>query len=154
MNRHQTRKLGRSVAALIAATAAMAMAACAPVTTEIPYAASDGVRVTISQHVAVENLLVVSSEKGAPGALQGGIVNNGTTATVVTIGKLTVPVEPHTTVLLGGASGKNIVIPAVEAAPGSTLKLDVSADGGAPQVVPVPVLDGSLGEYASLVPTP
>lgn len=152
MKSHQTR-LGRILAAGIALAAAAGLSACSPITTKVQYAASDGVRVALSDTVTVQNLLIVSAAEGEPGALQGGVVNNGAQDETVTIGAVTVQVAAGQTVLMGGTAGEEVVLPTVAAAPGANLTLPVAVVGGASEDVFVPVLDGTLSEYADLVPT-
>lgn len=151
MNRHQTR-LGRGLAAGIVLTVAAGLGACSPITTKVQYAPSDGVRVAVSDTVTVQNLMLVSAGKGERGAFQGGVVNNGAQDATVAIGDATVPVPAGATVLLGGTQGEALEIDAVTAAPGATLDVAVGLDGTPGETVHVPVLDGTLAEYADLVP--
>lgn len=150
MNRLQTRT-GRGAAAALSLAVVAGLAACSPITTDRPYAASDGIRVEITDGVTAENLLVLTSAKGAPGAVQGGLVNNGTTDVTVAIDTLRFDVPARSTVLLGGETGEEATISAVAAAPGSLLRIPVGTPENASEV-PVPVLDGTLSEYADHVP--
>lgn len=149
MTRPQPRKIARLIA--VPMGAALALSACSPIQSLEPYAASDGVRTVINDDVIVENLMIVSAEEGAPGALQGGIRNDGD-ATSVSIGDLTIPVDAGETLLLGGEKGIDVTIAVVNVRPGASLPLEITIDGFDPQEVPVPVLDGTLSEYADLVP--
>ena len=150
MNRLQTRT-GRGAAAALSLAVAAGLAACSPLTTDRPYAASDGVRVVVGEGVHVENLLVLTSAEGAPGALQGGLVNDGASDVTIAIDTLRFDVPARTTVLLGGDSGEEATLAAVAAAPGDVLRLAVGTPDDATEV-PVPVLDGTLSEYAPHVP--
>lgn len=150
---HPRRAMRLAVAAVTAGAVAV-LTACAPVMTQEPYAASDGLRVELGDHVVVQNLLVVSAAEGAPGAVQGAILNTGAAEATVVLFDTEVSVDPGQTVLLGGTTGEPLVVDAVEAAPGATLPVELGVDGSSTQVVPVPVLDGTLPEYADLVPAP
>ncbi|MBD8059431.1 hypothetical protein IC607_10670 [Cellulomonas sp. JH27-2] len=148
--------------------AGLMLAGCSatnPMTTEKEYSASDGVRATLGD-VRASNLMVLSSAKGAPGAVQGALTNDGATTRTVTLtagdDTATVNVEPGQTVLLtedttGGAPGdgrENFTIPAVSVAPGALLPITIATDTAGSQDLAVPVLDGSQPEYATLIPTP
>ena len=149
MNRHQTR---RGLAVGIALAVAAGLGACSPITTQIQYAPSDGVRVAVSDTVSVQNLMIIAAAEGAPGALQGGVVNNGAEPASVAIGDVIVEVPAGATVLLGGSTGDKLVIDQTTAAPGANAQLTVGLDGATGETVFVPVLDGTLPEYADLVP--
>lgn len=150
MNRLQTRT-GRGAAAALSLAVVAGLAACSPLTTDRPYAASDGIRVAVADGVTVENLLVLTTAEGAPGAVQAGLVNASATDVTFAIDTLRFDVPARSTVLLGGATGEKAAIPAVAAAPGAVLRLAVGTPENASEV-PVPVLDGTLSEYADHVP--
>lgn len=133
------------------------------ITTEVAYSASDGVRATLGDLTA-ENLLIVAEAADAPGALQGALTNRGDDALTVELSlegsSERVRVDPGATVLLGGGSGeggadgdeRERVVFDAAGAPGSTVELTLSTAAAGDQTVPVPVLDGTLPEYADLVP--
>lgn len=133
------------------------------ITTEVPYSASDGVRATLGDLTA-ENLLIVAQAADAPGALQGALTNRGDDTLTVELSlegsTERVRVESGATVLLGGGAGeggadgddREQVVFDAAGAPGSTVELTLSTDAAGEQTVPVPVLDGTLPEYADLVP--
>lgn len=133
------------------------------ITTERPYSASDGVRATLGDLTA-ENLLIVAEAADAPGALQGALTNRGDDTLTVELSlegsTERVRVESGATVLLGGGAGeggadddqREEVVFDAAGAPGSTVELTLSTDAAGEQTVPVPVLDGTLPEYADLVP--
>lgn len=150
VNRQQTR--ARRGAVVLSLAVAAGLTACSPITTQKPYAASDGLRVEVGEDLTVQNLLVVTAEQGARGAVQGGIVNNSATDATVRIDTLTFDVPAGSTVLLGGTHGEDAFLDAVAVAPGANLPLTVGTAGSETEV-PVPVLDGTLPEYAELVPS-
>ncbi|MGP7960141.1 hypothetical protein ACTVCO_04925 [Sanguibacter sp. A247] len=151
MNRLQTRTRRGAAAALSLAVVA-GLAACSPLTTDLPYAASDGIRVDVAPGVIVQNLLVIAADKGAPGAIQAGLVNNSATDITVAIGVERFDVAAGTTTVVGGPSGTPSLITSVSVAPGAVLPLAVGTPESATEV-PVPVLDATHPEYAALVPT-
>lgn len=151
----------RSVAAAALALAGLTVAGCSalsPITTSSPYNASDGVRVELGSSFTAENLLVISAAKGRPGALVGGLTNHRADAVRVTLaaqgaGTATVRVPAGATVLLGSASDDPIELDTVSVPPGAVLPMTISTPDGGSQTVSVPVLDGTLPQYADLVPS-
>ncbi|QHT58034.1 hypothetical protein GXP71_19395 [Cellulomonas sp. H30R-01] len=147
-----------------ATAAALALAGCSatnPITTQDEYAASDGVRVTVGE-IRGDNLMVLSDGDGAPGVLHGGLVNDGSEDERVTFTfegsePTTVDVPAGATVLLDGTDGDDradVRLAAVETIPGGLVSLTLGTDTWGASTFDVPVLDGTLPEYAGLVPTP
>ena len=143
--------------------AGVVLAGCSatnPITTEDEYSASDGVRATVGD-VRASNLIVLSSAKGAEGLLIGGLTNDGVDARTVTFTfgdqQATVQVDGKSTVLLDGTTADghaDVLITSVSVPPGAVLPTKVATDAAGSQDVPIPVLDGSQPDYATLVPTP
>ncbi|MDM8083474.1 hypothetical protein QUV83_01675 [Cellulomonas cellasea] len=127
------------------------------ITTQLDYAASDGVRATLGD-VTAENLLIITAGKGEEGALQGAFTNRGSADVDVTLTTeddvelASVPVAAGTTVLLGGTRGE-VVTFTTPVAPGATLPVTLSSGAAGTEALSVPVLDGTLSEYTDLVPT-
>ncbi|MGV8977900.1 MAG: hypothetical protein ACOH17_07635 [Cellulomonas sp.] len=150
----------RLVAAAVVGLVAVALTGCSAtneITTAKAYSASDGLRAELGD-VTAENLLVLTSAKGAPAALQGAVTNRGTDAVTVslTAGAVkigTVRVAAATTVLLGGDTGKTLTFTATDP-PGAVTPLTLETGAGGSLTLSVPVLDGTLPAYATLVPTP
>lgn len=147
-----------------ATAAALALAGCSatnPITTQDEYAASDGVRVTVGE-IRGDNLMVLSDGDGAPGVLHGGIANDGSEDERVTLTfegaePTTVDVPAGGVVLLDGtdADGRvDVRLAAVDTIPGGLVSLTFGTDTWGSSTLSVPVLDGTLPEYAGLVPTP
>lgn len=144
---------------------ALALAGCSPITTQKPYAASDGVRVQVGEDVKAENLLIVSAAEGEPGVLLGALTNTGDQPTTVTLvlGSQSgeVPLAPGQTALLGATDATetadlvvvDVAIDSVDAAPGALADVELSTPQAGSVTVGVPVLDGTLEAYATLVPT-
>src|SRR5690606_961128 len=60
-----------------AAAGALLLGACAPITTQLPYAPSDGSRVDFDDAAGLRglNLMVLTAAEGEPGALLGALAN-------------------------------------------------------------------------------
>lgn len=153
-------------AVLVLAAALSGCSATNDITSQSVYSASDGVRATLGDLTA-ENLLIVAEAADAPGALQGALTNRGDDALTVELSlegsTERVRVESGATVLLGGGPGEGgadgdtreqVVFDTAGGAPGSTVELTLRTDVAGEQTVPAPVLDGTLPEYADLVPEP
>jgi hypothetical protein len=150
----------RLAAAGIVALVGATLAGCSatnPITTARAYSPSDGVRATLGD-ITAENLLVLTSAQGAEAALQGALTNRGATAVTVSLSSDTgaignVTVGADHTVLLGGADGTTLTFTSANA-PGALDPVTLATGPGGTLAVSVPVLDGTLPEYATLVPTP
>jgi hypothetical protein len=145
-----------AVGAVVALAAVLSgCSATNPITTEEPYSASDGVRATLGS-VTAENLLVIAAEADGPGAVQGALTNRGDDADTVDLvlggDSEQLRLGAGETLLLGGTEGEELVL-TTPAAPGAVadLALRTAADGEI--AFQVPVLDGTLPEYADLVPS-
>ncbi len=152
------RSWSRPFAAGMIALAALAVTGCSPITTAKPYAPSDGIRVEIGSSFSAANLLVITAAKGEPGVLVGGLTNRSEGPISVTlspegVADTTVRIPAKSTVLLGGDNDDPIALDAVAVAPGSVLPLTISTRDGGSEDVSIPVLDGTLPEYADLVPS-
>jgi hypothetical protein len=151
------RTSARPVAVGATAVLAAVLSGCSatnPITTEVAYSASDGVRASLGDLTA-ENLLLVAAAADSPGALQGALSNRGDEALTVEIatGSSTerIRVASGETLLLGGTEGEDVVLETPEA-PGATTEMTLTTDDAGAVAVQVPVLDGTLPEYADLVP--
>jgi hypothetical protein len=146
--------VGSAVVGAVLAAVLSGCSATNPITTEKPYSASDGVRATLGS-VTAENLLLITAEADAPGALQGALSNRGDDAVAVTVGvggdSQRFWIESGDTVLLGGTQGEDAVF-TTPAAPGATTELTLTTAADGTETFQVPVLDGTLPEYAELVP--
>jgi hypothetical protein len=155
------RPVPRLLVGAVAALVAVGVAGCSavnPITTSRPYSPSDGVRVELGSALTAENLLVISAAKGKPGALVGGLTNRGSTGVRVSVaadgaGRVSVQVPAGATVLLGTSDNPPAAIDRVGVPPGAVLPVTISTPEGGSQQVSLPVLDGTLPAYASLVPT-
>jgi hypothetical protein len=147
---------GRNLrAAALALAAAAALAGCSAtntITTQTDDEVSDGVGVDLGP-VRAGNVLVLTAAEGEEGTVVGYVANAGSGAVEVAIGAgtdaTTVEVPAGGTALLGPEHEEVVVDPA--GAPGSTMDLTFTVRGGRTATVPVPVLDGTLPEYAELL---
>lgn len=125
------------------------------ITTTVPYDPSDGVGLVLGD-VELSNILVLSAAEGAPGTLLGSATNRGGGEAELTIGLgdgggTTIGLDAGETVLLG-PEHEPVDLEAVPAPPGALVTLHVDSDAGGATTLDVPVLDGTLPEYADLVP--
>lgn len=153
----------RRLAALAVASAAV-LAGCSAtnqITTVDDYPPSDGVAITVDE-VRALNLLVLTEGEGEPGALVGALTNNSGEDTTVTLEldggeSVAVDVPSAGTVLLsagethGRYGAEDVVVAAVATPPGGLTTVTVSTPAGGRSEVQVPVLDGTLGEYAPVL---
>lgn len=152
--------MARSAALVIslALASAAALSSCSatnPLTTTEDYDPSDGVSVTLGD-VTAHNVLVLTAAAGETGALQGTLSNSGTTDVDVVItadgdevAELTVPASGA--LQIGGGADTDVTY-TVPDAPGALTSITLATGPGGTATVKVPVLDGTLPEYADLVP--
>lgn len=150
-----------AAAALLVALPVSGCTFMAPQTTTKSYDASDGIGVTLGD-VELRNAIVVAESADSPGRLIGTIVNQGSSAATLhvraehagtTIVDDAVSVPAGGVVELGsGPSRDDVLLDPAGAAPGALLDVDFTA-GGQERTAQVPVLDGTLEEYAPYLPT-
>lgn len=148
-----------SLVAAIAVAAAAVLSSCSatnPITTTKDYSPSDGVSITLGD-VTARNMLVVTAGAGETGALQGTVANSSDSEIAVTltsgshkVGVITVPANGA--VQIGGDTGKTLEFTVPEP-PGALTTIGAATGPGGSTSVAIPVLDGTLPEYATLVPT-
>lgn len=155
MTAHPRRRLAVAALAVLAVAPLAACQSSTPITTK-DYAASDGVAATLGT-VRAGNLLVLAAKDGAPGTVLGSLTNDGTASVTVQVGPADDPtsidVAPGATALLG-PDGTEVPVAAVPVAPGALMELRLAATTEGTTTVQVPVLDGTLPYYATLVPSP
>lgn len=149
-----------SVAAALALGTALvfgttACTALSPIATEESYNPSDGVTI-ISGSVTVNNVLLIT-EDGQTARVIGRVTNKGSADQTITL-----QVRGATTSTLSGSvqAGKSVdlgadqIVNSLGVQPGATVPVYLQAGTSTGQQVDVPVLNGDLEQYASLVPTP
>lgn len=145
----------------LALAAASVTAGCSvtnPQTTQLQYAPGDGVEARLGQDVTVASVLFVAAGEDSPGTLIARVVNDGTEPVTVQITgddvDVSVDVAPGETYEIGPEGDEEVVVDPIGAVPGTTIPLTVALEGtdASEQIRPT-VLDGTLEEYADLVPT-
>lgn len=148
------RRMSRAGLAVASAALLSSCMLASPVTTLEEYAPSDGTRIAVADGVAVENLLVLTEAEGEVGHVVGTIVNrSGETVTVqLDIGETGAP-SPFEVPAGGNVAlhDANVTVESIEAAPGATVPTAVQGPDGFNDVREVPVLDGTLPEYAEFL---
>lgn len=150
----------RTVVAASVLTGTLLLAACSPTITTKAYAPSDGARVDLTNQVRGLNLMVVSEGDGQPGAVLGALANNSAedvdfvlTAEGAEPISLNVPAG-QTVYLSADQEGDRVVdaqFGAVDTHPGGDLDATLSG-AGVEEDFSLPVMDGTLPEYAAWVP--
>jgi hypothetical protein len=135
-----------------------------PATVTEPYDASDGVGTTIEgTGVSLHNFLVVTSEKGQPGAVIGTIVNRAQEAVTVSLsadpGATSSPVQaeflvpPRGSTAIGPLRTDKLTLTEMPVGPGEVIGMSAATTGGGTSgPLEVPVLP-AINEYASLAPS-
>ncbi len=144
----------RIVAAAALAAALTGCSATNPIQTQVVYSASDGARVVLGDTIEAKNLIVLTNAQGEPGALIGAVTNRGGEDTVVTID--VVGAGRHEVPLTAGQSFRfvgedTLRFDVVDARPGTTMAVTVSSGSEGATSATVPVLDGTLPEYAEVL---
>lgn len=153
------RALAASALALASLTAATGCTYTNAQSTAASYAPGATAAVSLGT-VHVAGLFVATDGEGAA-ALVARIVNSGDDAVDVEIAGTedastlsgTFQVEPATTFDVGPAGEQQVRSTAFDVPPGQVVTMTVSA-GGETSDLAVPVLDGTLEQYAQYVPTP
>ncbi|MFV0286712.1 MAG: hypothetical protein ACK5IM_10070 [Demequina sp.] len=138
-----------------ASLAAVALAGCSyvnPITTHKNYSASDGTQLVVGD-VSALNLIVLTAAEGSPATLIGTLVNDTDEDIAVEVSidgetSTSLTVEADSTLKLGPQDGDAEVSGSATAAPGSIVVVGFTANLSEVDSVDVPVLDGTLPEYA------
>jgi hypothetical protein len=131
-----------------------------PQTTTVPYSPSDGINVpdVDGAPLLVRNALVLTTA-GAAGNLVAAIVNQTDRDETLTINvastssSTTVDVPANSTVSLGTEDTPPLTL-ALKTRPGATVQMEFQSGDVQGVKVYVPVLNGTLPYYSTLVPTP
>lgn len=150
-----TLKRAGAVAALSAAL--LSATGCGYIYTQpttLVYSASDGVKADVSD-VKLRNIMVIATDANSEGRVLGTILNDGNEDVTVEFafesGTQTVQVPAGEEVRLEDDAHKLIVSPA-GAEPGHNLDGTQVTVNGESTEMNIPVLDGTLDEYASYLP--
>jgi len=141
---------------------ALAFTGCSainPQSTTMNYSASDGVKLDMG-NLELRNVLIVSGGADAPGRVLGTFYNTSASDITLTIGgargsqtEVTVKAGGNPVVLDGKAD--KAILSTISSPPGAMEALNLRQSGGGTETATlnVPVLDGTLAEYKSMVPT-
>jgi len=151
------------LAASIALSALIIVGAtgCAGITpqaTTIDYSASDGANVPKSGPIEVRNAFFVADESGTTGNLVAGLVNTTSdSATIhITVGDgpaQSVRVAGQKSVSLGGDDAQPLTFEGLDTKAGETVDVYFQSGDAEGIKYAIPVLDGTLPYYSTLVPT-
>lgn len=157
MNRGQRGKLAMAAAAL--SVGLLALTGCGYINaqqTSEQYAASDGTRSDVGP-VELRNMLIVASDENQPGRVIGAIYNSSSKDVKVTLSgaegsKTEVSVKKNSYTLLNDSTDP-ATLSTAGGKPGSLVDIKVTEDGtNVEKTVKVPVVDGTLQEYAPYLP--
>ncbi|MFT2815396.1 hypothetical protein [Leifsonia sp. A12D58] len=148
---------------VLAAGILLGTSACnlvAPQATTIHYDPSDGVSATVG-NLSVRNALLVSNGDGEA-TLSATVVNTGDSSHNLNLQyeadsskvTTTVAVDARSTVVIGSEGGPSVQVSTSDATPGALFPIFVQYGNETGVEMLVPVLDGTLKEYSTLVPTP
>lgn len=146
------------VGAVLAGGLALGTAACAPSQTDIHYAPSDGIRIALDSGIETQNFMLISNGNGAPAVVGGALKNYSNEDSAVRIAATDGSFE----MIFEIAAGELInftenneptqIIESLNAMPGSNVVATFEDMAGNIAELNIPVLDGTLEEYAPLVP--
>lgn len=154
------RRTARVTTALAATAGVLALSSCSwisPQTTLKSYDASDGISGNVGD-IDIRNIMVISVGKDQPGQVIAYADNTGTSQATVKIEHAdsgdagsSIEVPAQKSVKIDPQGGSNVKLNRAGANPGETVNLKVSV-GADTETLAVPVLDGTLPEYAALIP--
>lgn len=147
----------------LAAAVAAGLAGCNMISeqrTTMAYDASDGVGVNVGDF-ELRNLIVLTDGESfevTSGDLIAAVVNHSGKAGTISVSagsaraQIAVPGENGLTPV-GYNDGEKVTLDGLDAQLGGTVEVTFTAGGGSTVTAQVPVLDGTLAEYSTIVPT-
>ena len=151
---HSLKRAGAGVAIAAALISATGCGYIYTQPTTLQYAASDGVKADLNG-VELRNIMMVSSGKGADGRLLGTILNKSDHDITVTFafpsGEKSVKVAKGQQVRLE-SNDSQVIVPKISQTPGETLANTQVSSNDQSTNLNIPILDGTLKEYASYMP--
>jgi hypothetical protein len=127
-----------------------------PPQTALQYTASDGIHADVGP-VQLRNMLIVASDENQPGRVIGAIYNSSSEDIRVSLNgaagaRAEVDVDMNSSTLLNESTDP-VLLSTAGGIPGSLVDITVTEDGtNTTQTIKVPVLDGTLPEYAPYLP--
>ena len=159
MNRGQRGKLAMATAAL--GIGLLSVTGCGyinPQQTSEQYSASDGTRTDLGA-LELRNFIIIADGEDKPGRVVGAVYNTSSKDVVLTIkgaagSQAEVPVKQKSYTMLNDSTAPAI-LSAAGAKPGSVAEVTISEDGTSQDAkFKVPVLDGTIVDYKTYLPTP
>lgn len=143
--------------ATVGLAAALSLTGCslaADITTARSYDASDGSGVAASG-VVIQNMLLVTTDADAPGALIGAVYNSRSEDVTITVSvsdaEVEVDVPAMETVVFGPGDDEELVLTGSSNGPGFLTEATFQIEGVGSETLPVPIVDGTLPEYAPVL---
>lgn len=127
-----------------------------PQQTTYQYAASDGIHAEVGP-AKLRNILIVASDENQPGRVIGAIYNSSPNDITVSLNgtggaQAEVAVEKNSYTLLNESTDP-VILSTAGGQPGSLVDITITEDEtNMNQMIKVPVLDGTLPEYAPYLP--
>lgn len=146
------------LATVLAGGLAFGASACATSTTDRFYAPSDGVRERLDSGIEVQNLMFLSNGDGAEAVVGGAIKNFSDQDGAVRLSgpdssfELIFEISAGDLLNFTADNVGTVSIESLDAKPGSTVATTFEDSQGNATVLNIPVLDGTLDEYAPLIP--
>ena len=163
---HPSRPVRLAAAAAIAGLALGGCSMFSPqTTTNVTYAPSDGVQGDVGE-VGVRNLMVLTAEQGAQAELVGALFNGSAESVSLEVVvrepsddpanpsdplvSETIDLEPNESISIGPEADEQVTVERLDIVPRRVAEVSLIGAGGN-LTLRVPVLDGTLREYADLV---
>ncbi|MET4638810.1 DNA modification methylase [Mycetocola sp. 2940] len=146
---------------VLAASVVLGTSACnlvAPQATTKHYDPSDGVSGRVGD-MKIRNAMIITGEDGTDGNLVASVTNGGDPQSLsIQFGEgagdtVTEDIPVRSTVSFGTDEEDPILLEGIDAEPGSMVEVFFQYGDETGVEILVPVLDGELGEYSTLVPT-
>ncbi|MGO2110212.1 MAG: hypothetical protein ACTH31_01200 [Pseudoclavibacter sp.] len=156
-------KLRAAASVALAVALAGGLAGCNLISSQatmIQYSASDGVHVTVGDLEFRNVMILVNGDEGQTstlGSFVGAIVNHAGESGTVTVDAEGVTgqiaLDPSSSITkFGYDDGQQVLLSGAPLDVGATVEVTFTNPGGESTVFDVPVLDGTLAEYATLIP--
>lgn len=155
----RTRIVASAVVAIAILSGTAGCTLLAPQATTIHYDASDGVSGNVGD-VAVRNAILLSEDGNLANLLVTFVNQSGSTQNIsvqygAATGKVTasVVVPANSTVSVGTPNAPSVILEGIDTQPGALFPVFVQYGDETGLELLVPVLDGAIGPYSTLLPT-
>lgn len=159
VGRNLKRRNEFAVAAFVLGAGLLSLTGCGytnPQQTTLQYTASDGIHADVGP-VQLRNILIVASDENQPGRVIGAIYNSASEDITVSLNgaggaRAEVDVKMNSSTLLNESTDP-VTLSTAGGIPGSLVDITFTEDGtNTNQTIKVPVLNGTLPEYAPYLP--